>query len=294
MEISAGMVKELRERSGAGMMECKKALVETGGDVEGALEVLRKSGAAKAAKKAGRIAAEGAIVAASNADMAVLVEVNSETDFVANDANFSRYTAAVAAAVLATGASDVEALKEAAGSDGLSIEQMRTELVGKVGEKIEVRRFVTVPRAGHVVESYLHGRRIGVLVVLTGGSSELARDIAMHIAASNPVCVNEAEIPAQLLAKEREIHLAQAAQSGKPPEIIEKIVAGRLKKFIAESTLLGQPFVKDPDKTVEQLLKSQSASVVRFVRYEVGEGIEKKEDNFAEEVMAQARSAAQR
>ncbi len=294
MEISAAMVKELRERSGAGMMECKKALVETGGDVEGALDALRKSGAAKAAKKAGRIAAEGAIVAASNADTTVLVEVNSETDFVANDANFSRYTAAVAAAVLATGASDVEALKDAVGSDGLSIEQMRTELVGKVGEKIEVRRFVTVPRAGQVVESYLHGRRIGVLVVLTGGSSELARDIAMHIAASNPVCVNEAEIPVQLLAKEREIHLAQAAQSGKPPEIIEKMVTGRLKKFIAEATLLGQPFVKDPDKTVEQLLKAQGATVVRFVRYEVGEGIEKKEDNFAEEVMAQARSAAQR
>lgn len=294
MEISAGMVKELRERSGAGMMECKKALVETSGDIEGALEVLRKSGAAKAAKKAGRIAAEGAIVAASNAGLAVLVEVNSETDFVANDANFGRFAAAVAGAVLATGASDVEALKDAAGSDGLSIEQMRTELVGKIGEKVEVRRFVTVPRAGHVVESYLHGRRIGVLVALAGGSSELARDIAMHIAAINPVCISEAEIPAQLLAKEREIHQAQAAQSGKPPEIVEKMVAGRLKKFIAESTLLGQPFVKDADKTVAQLLKEQGATVVRFVRYEVGEGIEKKEENFAEEVMAQARSAGQR
>lgn len=294
MEISAGMVKELRERSGAGMMECKKALVETGGDIEGALEALRKSGAAKAAKKAGRIAAEGAIIAAGNADTAVLVEVNSETDFVANDANFTRFANAVAQAVLAAGCADVEALKDAAGSDGQTIEQMRTELVGKIGEKIEIRRFVTVPRAGHVVESYLHGRRIGVLVVLAGGSSELARDVAMHIAALNPVCVSEAEIPAELMAKEREIHLAQAAQSGKPPEIVEKMVVGRLKKFVAESTLLGQPFVKDGDKTVAQLLKEHGASVVRFVRYEVGEGIEKKEDNFAEEVMAQARSATQR
>jgi elongation factor Ts len=294
MAISAEMVKELRERSGAGMMDCKKALVETDGDVEAALEVLRKSGAAKAAKKAGRIAAEGAIVAAADATHRVLVEVNSETDFVANDANFTRFSAAVAEAILASGARDVEALQSYQGADDLSIEQMRTELVGKVGEKIDIRRFVVFARDGDIVESYLHGRRIGVLVALKGGSAELARDIAMHIAASNPVCISETELPAELLAKEREIHLAQAAQSGKPADIIEKMVAGRLKKFVGESTLLGQPFVKDADQTIAQLLKQHAATVKQFVRYEVGEGIEKKEDNFADEVLAQARSAGQR
>lgn len=294
MAISAEMVKELRERSGAGMMDCKKALVETDGNVEAALEVLRKSGAAKAAKKAGRIAAEGAIVAAANASHRVLVEVNSETDFVANDANFTRFAAAVADAILASGARDVEALQGCKGADGSSIEQMRTELVGKVGEKIDIRRFVVFALDGRIVESYLHGRRIGVLVALEGGSAELARDIAMHIAASNPVCISEAELPPELLAKEREIHLAQAAQSGKPDDIIEKMVVGRLKKFVGESTLLGQPFVKDAEKTIAQLLKQHAASVKQFVRYEVGEGIEKKEDNFADEVLAQARSAGQR
>jgi elongation factor Ts len=294
MDITAAMVKELRERSGAGMMECKKALVEADGDIELAIENMRKSGAAKAAKKAGRIAAEGAIVTASNPTHAVLVEVNSETDFVANDDNFKRFAAAVAETALKAGVSDIAALRQATGPEGENLEQMRAGLVAKIGENIEIRRFAVLAADGGVVQSYPHGKRIGVLVAMQGGNAELARDIAMHIAASNPVCVSEAEMPADVLAKEREIHLAQAAQSGKPADIVEKMVVGRLKKFIAETTLLGQNFVKDPDQTVEKLLKAAGATVTRFARYEVGEGIDKKEDNFVEEVMAQARSATQR
>ncbi|MGE0860294.1 MAG: translation elongation factor Ts [Gammaproteobacteria bacterium] len=293
MEISAALVKELRERSGAGMMECKKALVEAQGDIELAIENLRKSGAAKAAKKAGRIAAEGAIVTAANATGAVLVEVNSETDFVANDDNFKRFAQTVAEAALASGASDVAALREVA-AGGETIEAQRAALVGKIGENIEIRRFVALAANGGVVVSYLHGKRIGVLVAMQGGSAEVARDVAMHIAASNPQAVDESQLPAELLAKEREISLAQAEQSGKPADIVEKMVAGKLKKFVAENTLLGQPFVKDPDKTVAKLLGEHKATVTHFVRFEVGEGIEKKEDNFVEEVMAQARGAAQR
>ncbi|MEQ8662964.1 MAG: translation elongation factor Ts [Gammaproteobacteria bacterium] len=291
MAITASMVKELRERSGAGMMECKKALVETDGDIEAAIEHLRKSGAAKAAKKAGRIAAEGAVVVASSAAGAVLVEVNSETDFVANDDNFTSFADTVANAALEAAPADVEALRALAVDGGETIEQRRAALVAKIGENIDVRRFVRLPSDLGSIESYLHGKRIGVLVAMQGGSAELARDVAMHIAASNPVCVSETEVPAGLLDKEREIHLAQAAESGKPPEIVEKMVSGKLKKFIGEITLEGQPFVKDPDTTVGKLLKQNGASVSAFVRYEVGEGIEKKEENFAEEVMAQARGA---
>lgn len=294
MEITAAMVKELRERSGVGMMECKKALVEANGNIELAIENMRKSGAAKAAKKAGRIAAEGAIVTASNATHAVLVEVNSETDFAANDDNFKRFSAAVAETALRAGVSDVAALRETSGPEGESLEQLRAGLVAKIGENIEIRRFAMLAADGGVVQSYLHGKRIGVLVAMQGGSAELARDIAMHIAASNPACVSEADMPVEVLAKEREIHMAQAAQSGKPADIVEKIVIGRLKKFIAETTLLGQNFVKDADQTVEKLLKAAGATVTGFARYEVGEGIDKKEDNFVEEVMAQARSATQR
>lgn len=293
MAITANLVKELRERSGAGMMECKKALVETDGDIEAAIEHLRKSGAAKAAKKAGRIAAEGAIVVSANAAEAVIVEVNSETDFVANDDNFTGFAAAVAQAVLDNDPADVEALRKVELADGDTVEQKRTELVAKIGENIDVRRFLRMPAAGGRVESYLHGKRIGVLVAMQGGSAELARDVAMHIAASNPVCVSEANVAPELLAKEREIREAQAAQSGKPPEIIEKMVAGQMKKFVGEITLVGQPFVKDPDQTVGALLKAAGAQVTGFVRFEVGEGIEKKEVNFAEEVMAQARGAQQ-
>ncbi|MGR8920807.1 MAG: translation elongation factor Ts [Gammaproteobacteria bacterium] len=293
MAISASLVKELRERSGAGMMECKKALVETDGDIEAAIEHLRKSGAAKAAKKAGRIAAEGAIVAAVDDTAAVLVEVNSETDFVANDDNFTRFADGVAATVLSKNPADVAALRELELPGGEQVEQARTALVAKIGENIDVRRFVRLEAGGGRIASYLHGRRIGVLVCLEGGDDALARDVAMHIAASNPTCVAEADVPADLLERERAIHAAQAAESGKPPEIVEKMVTGRLKKFVNEITLTGQPFVKDPDKTVGKLLGEAGASVTGFVRFEVGEGIEKKEENFAEEVMAQARSAGQ-
>jgi len=291
MAITASMVKELRERSGAGMMECKKALVETDGDIEAAIEHLRKSGAAKAAKKAGRIAAEGAIVIAGNDAGAVMVEINSETDFVANDDNFARFADGVASAALEGAPADVEALRGMAIAGGETVEQQRTALVAKIGENIDVRRFVRMPSSLGAIESYLHGKRIGVLVALEGGDADLARDIAMHIAASNPVCVSESEVPGELLDKEREIHQAQAAESGKPPEIVEKMVTGKLKKFIGEITLEGQPFVKDPDKSVGKLLKESGARVAAFVRFEVGEGIEKKEENFAEEVMAQARGA---
>ncbi|MEX2481172.1 MAG: translation elongation factor Ts [Gammaproteobacteria bacterium] len=293
MAISATMVKELRERSGAGMMECKKALVETDGDIEAAIEHLRKTGAAKAAKKAGRIAAEGAIVVASNDTEAAMVEVNSETDFAANDASFAVFAELVANAVIEAAPADVETLRDVVVADGATIEQKRTDLVAKIGENIDVRRFARMPVGDGRIESYLHGKRIGVLVAMAGGSAEVARDVAMHIAASNPVCVSEAEVSPDLLAKEREIRAAQAAQSGKPPEIIEKMVAGQIKKFIGEVTLLGQPFVKNPDETVGAMLKAAGATVTGFVRFEVGEGIEKKEVNFAEEVMAQARSAQQ-
>ncbi len=290
MAVTAAMVKELRERSGAGMMECKKALVETSGDIEAAIEHLRKTGAAKAAKKAGRIAAEGAIVIAVDGGSAVMVEVNSETDFVANDENFSAFTKTVAAAALENSIGDVAALS-AAEVDGVTIEEMRTSLIAKVGENIGLRRVVHMDVEEGLTESYLHGRRIGVLINITGGNAELARDLAMHIAASNPICVSESDVPEGLLLKEREIHLAQAVQSGKPADIVEKMVEGRLKKFIAEISLTGQPFVKDPEKTVAQLLGDAGAVVKSFVRFEVGEGIEKKEVNFAEEVRAQAGAA---
>ena len=292
MEITAAMVKELRERTGAGMMECKKALTEAGGDMEAAIEHMRKSGAAKAVKKAGRIAAEGQIVIASSADAsrAAIVEVNCETDFVAKDENFKKFAVAAAEQVLAHAPADVEALGQLS-VDGKSLEEARQDLVAKIGENVQVRRFEIVSAEGGKVAAYLHGTRIGVVVAMTGGSEELAKDVAMHVAASRPVCVNESEVPAELLEKEREIFSAQAQESGKPADIIEKMVQGRIKKYLAEITLVGQPFVKDPDTTVGKLLSAAGAQVVRFVRYEVGEGIEKKQENFAEEVMAQARSS---
>jgi len=290
MTISASAVKELRERSGAGMMECKNALVATNGDLEAALEHLRKSGAAKAAKKAGRIAAEGAVVIAEGNGAAALVEVNSETDFAANEPNFAAFADAVARTVLNARPADLDALA-AATLDGSNetVEAARQNLVLKIGENISVRRFEVRSTDG-VIGAYRHGKRIGVLVELVGGGQELAKDIAMHVAASNPVCVAESDVPPALIAKEKEIRLAQAATSGKPPEIVEKMIVGQMRKFVGEITLLGQPFVKDPDTTVGKLL-GKDASVKAFVRYEVGEGIEKKEVNFAEEVMAQARSA---
>ena len=290
MSITASMVKELRERTGAGMMECKKALVEANGDVDAAAEALRKSGQAKADKKAGRVAADGRVIVKRDGGKAVIVEVNSETDFVAKDENFAAFSEAVAAVALATGETEADALAAADIGDGRSIEQARTDLIQKVGEKISVRRASIVEAAGPI-GFYTHGARIGAVVALEGGTEELARDIAMHIAAINPTCIDESGVPVEMLEREKRIFSEQAAESGKPPEIVEKMVTGRIAKFLKEVTLVGQPFVKDPDVSVGKLLKGADASVVSFVRFEVGEGIEKKEDNFVEEVMAQVHGA---
>ena len=291
MSITASMVKELRERTGAGMMECKKALVQTDGDLDAAAEELRKSGQAKADKKASRVAADGRVVIAQGGAKAVIVEVNSETDFVAKDENFAAFAEAVAQAALSSGTSDVEAFASEKLADGRSVEEARTELIAKVGENIGVRRIAAVA-SDDVIANYTHGARIGAVVALDGGDTELARDIAMHIAASNPMCIDETGVPAETLENERRILTEQAQDSGKPAEIIEKMVAGRINKFLKEITLLGQPFVKDPDVSVAKLLQGADATVVSFVRFEVGEGIEKKEDNFVEEVMAQVKGAS--
>ncbi len=290
MSISASMVKELRERSGAGMMDCKKALVETGGDIDAAIALLRKSGQAKADKKAGRIAADGRIVVATDGNKAVIAEINSETDFVAKDENFIAFVDSVAATALAGNAEDVKALLAESRADGKIIEAARAELVNKVGENISVRRFARVDAADQL-GNYTHGARIGAVVSLSGGDAELARNIAMHVAATNPVCIDEAGVPAETLESERRIITEQAQESGKPPEIIEKMVSGRMAKFLKEITLLGQPFVKDPDVSVGELLEAAGAEVTEFIRYEVGEGIEKKQENFAEEVMSQIKQS---
>ncbi|MGI9311424.1 MAG: translation elongation factor Ts [bacterium] len=301
MAISAAQIKELRARTGAGMMDCKAALGETGGDLDAAIEALRKKGVATAEKKAGRIAAEGVIALAGDARAAALVEVNCETDFVAKDASFTRYADAVAAAILAARPADSSALGAVA-LDGGTVEQARQELIAKIGENIGVRRFALLEADGDAarVGAYLHGARIGVLVELHGLSlapddadahEQLGRDLAMHIAASRPLCIGEDDMPAQMLAKEREIFLAQAADSGKPPQIAEKMVAGRMKKFLKENTLLGQPFVKNPEQSVQQLIAAASAQVARMVRFEVGEGLAKRGDDFVAEVMAQADAA---
>ncbi len=284
------MVKELRERSGAGMMDCKKALVKTGGDIDAAIELLRKSGQAKADKKSGRIAADGRIVVATDGNKAVIAEINSETDFVVKDENFIAFVDSVAATALAGNAADVKALLAESRTDGKMIETARTELVNKVGENISVRRFARVDAADQL-GNYTHGARIGAVVSLSGGDAELARNIAMHVAATNPVCIDEAGVPAETLESERRIITEQAQQSGKPPEIIEKMVGGRMAKFLKEITLLGQPFVKDPDVSVGKLLEAAGAEVKEFIRYEVGEGIEKKQENFAEEVMSQIKQS---
>jgi elongation factor Ts len=291
MAITASMVKELRERTGAGMMECKKALVEADGDLDAAAEALRKAGAAKADKKAGRVAADGRIVIKQDGGKAAVVEVNSETDFVAKDENFVAFAEAIADAVLASGVTDAAALGSESLADGRTIEAARTELVQKVGENISVRRAAIVENAGPI-GVYTHGARIGAIVALDGGDEDLARDIAMHVAAINPVCVDEAGVPAATLETEKRIFTEQAEASGKPAEIIEKMVTGRVAKFLKEITLVGQPFVKDPDVTVGKLLGGANASVASFVRYEVGEGIEKKADNFVEEVMSQVQGAS--
>jgi elongation factor Ts len=291
MSISAAQVKELRERTGAGMMECKRALVETGGDLEAAIEHMRKQGLAKADKKAGRIAAEGLVVVTTSADgrRAAVIEVNCETDFVAGGDDFRDFAQQAGALVLKTRPADMAEFL-ATPMNGASVEEQRRGLVARLGENIGVRRFELVESAG-IIGSYVHGTRIGVLVALEGGDEGLARDLAMHVAASRPQYVDADEIPANFLAKEREILTEQAKGEGKPAEIVARMVEGRLRKQLAEVTLAGQPFIKDPDTSVGKLLADHGATVRGFVRFEVGEGIEKRADNFVEEVMAQVRGS---
>ena len=293
MQITAAMVKELRERTGAGMMDCKRALTEADGDLEKAVGIMRLSGQAKADKKAGRITAEGvvAIKVDDSAGRAAMIEVNCETDFVAKEAEFRGFADAVCARVLAAEPSDVDALGRIplAAEGGPSIEEARRGLVAKIGENVSVRRFTVVDSQGGQLGAYLHGTRIGVVVDLQGADDAVARDVAMHVAASRPVAIGESDVPQEVLGREREILEAQVAGSGKPPAIREKMLAGRIAKFFKEVTLLGQPFVKDPERPVGEYLRGSGATVLRFERFEVGEGIEKKAGNFAEEVMAQAR-----
>lgn len=295
MSISAQQVKELRERTGLGMMECKAALQETNGDMEAAADLLRKKAGAKVEKKAGRTAADGAIGLHLSADRkrAAMVEVNSETDFVAKGDEFMGFAQDVAARVTAANPADVNALGALALKDGAAatIAQSLEGLVMKLGEKMAVRRFTRYASDKGHIAGYVHGRKIGVLVELEGGDETLAKDIAMHIAASKPECVSKDQVPADAIAKEKAIFSEQAQTSGKPANIVEKMVEGRVNKYLNEITLLGQPFVKDPDTTVEKLLKSKNAKVVRFARFEVGEGIEKKSTDFAAEVMAQVKGA---
>ena len=294
MAITASLVKELRERTGAGMMECKKALTATDGDIDAAIENMRKSGQAKAAKKAGRIAADGVIVQAVSADnkTGVLVEVNCETDFAAKDENFTSFANAVAQRALETGVGNVAelmALPLHVGED-TTLNETREALIAKIGENMQVRRIQQIQATG-TLSGYQHGVRIGVLVDLTGGENNLGKDLAMHIAATSPICLTEDQVPVDVLEKEQTIVSAQAAESGKPANIIEKMVAGRIRKYLAEITLLGQAFVKDPDVTITGLLNKQQAEIHTFTRFEVGEGIEKKSENFRDEVMAQAAAA---
>ncbi|MFO8155563.1 MAG: translation elongation factor Ts [Pseudomonadota bacterium] len=294
MAISAAQVKELRERTGAGMMECKKALTETEGDMEAAIEHMRKSGLAKADKKADRTAAEGRIAVAYSGDgkAGAIVEVNCETDFVGRGDEFADFVQGIAQRIVDERPADVDALLALPSKgEGETVGDAVKHLIAKIGENMNVRRFEIFETGTGSLNHYLHGERIGVLVELEGGDADLARDIAMHVAASNPACINESEVPADLMEKEKAVFKAQAEESGKPADIIEKMIDGRMKKFLKEVTLLGQPFVKDPDQTVEQLLEAKGAKAVRFVRLEVGEGIEKEEVSFAEEVMAQVQGS---
>lgn len=291
MSISATLVMQLRERTGAGMMECKKFLIATNGDIELAISEMRKAGQAKADKKADRVAAEGIIVIARSADgrSAVMIEINSETDFVARDENFTDFANKVVQTALGSSAVEIDDLaKETLVGTSGTIEQARQALVAKIGENIKLRRMIKVSCDG-VIGYYLHGTRIGVMVALKNGDESLAKDIAMHIAASRPLVVNRDQVDEATIENEREIFTAQVRESGKPPEIIEKMIEGRINKFIDEVSLMGQPFVKDPNKKISVLLKEKNAEVLSFIRFEVGEGIEKKEDNFVEEVMAQVR-----
>lgn len=292
MSISAAMVKELRERTGSGMMECKKALVEANGDMELAIENMRKSGLAKADKKSGRIAAEGIIgvKVGNDGKSVVMVDVNCETDFVAKADDFVGFVNSITSGLLANEVASEEALMAMMLDNGQSVDETRRNLVAKLGENITVRRFQKYHTDAGGTACYLHGSKIGVIVELTAANPELGKDIAMHIAASKPICVSEQEVSPEVIEKEKEIFRAQAAESGKSAEIIEKMIDGRISKFFAEVTLLGQPFIKDDKITVGKLAASKGTGVVRFARFEVGEGIEKKEENFAEEVMAQVRA----
>lgn len=294
MAVAASAVKELRERTGAGMMECKKALVAADGDMEGAIEALRKSGAAKAVKKSGRTAAEG-VVKIATGDNPLIMEVNCETDFVAGDENFTAFADKLLAVAAESDASDVAAVMASApAGSSQTLEEERAELVAKIGENISLRRFDRMQVTGGNVGSYIHGGgQIGVLVDLEGGDATLAKHVAMHVAGAGtrPICVDESQVPAEVLEQERQIFVAQAEESGKPPEIIEKMVGGRLKKFVSEVTLLGQPFIMDGDKTVGKLVAEQDASVKQFIYFKVGEGIEKDSADFADEVMQQVRDS---
>jgi len=293
MSITAEAVKQLRERTGAGMMECKKALVETEGDLDAAAELMRKQGLAKADKKAARIAAEGVIALERSADgkSAAMVEINCETDFVAREADFQGFSVEVAQVALAADPADVAALNALPLPSGASVDERRRALIAKIGENITVRRHAMLAAADYL-GAYRHGTRIGALVVLEGGSQELAHDLAMHVAASNPDYLSAADVPAELVAKEREIETEKALGEGKPADIVAKMVEGRIRKTLNEKALLGQAFVKDPEQTVEKLLKAAKAQVIAFRRFEVGAGIEKKQEDFVGEVMAQVKASS--
>ena len=292
MAITAAMVKELREITSAGMMDCKKALSETDGDMEAAIEFLRKKGMAGADKKAGRVAAEGVIAVAISDDKkkAVIAEVNCETDFVAKGDEFKGFADEIAAIALANNTTDIDAVMAANMASGKTVDETRRELIAKIGENMGVRRLELVETDG-AIGQYQHGEKIGVVVAMEGGDEALIRDVAMHVAAVKPQAVSADDLDAAVIEKERQFQIEQAQSSGKPMEIIEKMIEGRMRKYMAEITLLGQSFVKDPDQTVEKLLKSNSANVVSFIRLEVGEGIEIEETNFADEVAAAAAEA---
>ena len=293
MSVTAEAVKQLRERTGAGMMECKKALVETNGDLDAAAELMRKQGLAKADKKAARVAAEGVVALEKSADgkSAAMVEVNCETDFVAREADFQGFSADVAKVALTAGATDVDALIANKLASGETIDERRRALISKIGENITVRRHATMSSTGFL-GAYRHGTRICALVAIEGGDAALAHDLAMHVAASNPEFLSAADVPADLVAKEREIETEKALAEGKPADIVAKMVEGRIRKTLNEKALLGQPFVKDPDQTVEKLLKAAKAEIKAYQRFEVGAGIEKKQDDFVGEVMAQVKASS--
>ena len=292
MAITAALVKELRDRTGAGMMDCKKALVETNADLEAAIDLMRASGAAKAAKKAGRVASEGLVNVTISDDnkQAAILEVNSETDFVTKGSAFIDFVDSLGRLALKNKPESVESFLGQKLDSGETVDEARENIIAKIGENISVRRVQIISTETGILGAYKHGDRIAVLTVLASQDFALAKDVAMHIAASRPECISEDQLSEELLEREKAIFIEQARESGKPENIIEKMIVGRMKKFVNEVTLYGQSFVKDPDVTVGELVKSNNSKVESFVRYEVGEGIEKKEDNFVEEVMAQAQA----